>query len=90
MSLCVLVNGRCAGGVPICPTLFFQEAVAGASILGAMTAGSVTLPQQLGALPQAVMAAQAPGVITGRLGWAGDIDHTALPHVCTVEMEMHY
>ncbi|KAL7879855.1 poly(U)-binding-splicing factor PUF60a isoform X1 [Colossoma macropomum] len=41
------------------------EAVAGASILGAMTAGSVTLPQQLGALPQAVMAAQAPGVITG-------------------------
>ncbi|KAI4900329.1 hypothetical protein NFI96_028616 [Prochilodus magdalenae] len=42
-----------------------QEAVAGASILGAMTAGSVTLPQQLGGLPQAVMAAQAPGVITG-------------------------
>ncbi|XP_066537605.1 poly(U)-binding-splicing factor PUF60a isoform X2 [Hoplias malabaricus] len=41
------------------------EAVAGASILGAMTAGSVTLPQQLGGLPQAVMAAQAPGVITG-------------------------
>lgn len=44
--------------------LLFQEAVAGASILGAMTAGSVNLPQ----LPQAVMAAQAPGVITGRLG----------------------
>uniref|UniRef100_A0A4W4GB73 RRM domain-containing protein n=1 Tax=Electrophorus electricus TaxID=8005 RepID=A0A4W4GB73_ELEEL len=42
-----------------------QEAVAGASILGAMTAGSVNLPQQIGALPQAVMAAQAPGVITG-------------------------
>uniref|UniRef100_A0A3B1J3E9 Poly-U binding splicing factor a n=1 Tax=Astyanax mexicanus TaxID=7994 RepID=A0A3B1J3E9_ASTMX len=42
-----------------------QEAVAGASILGAMTAGSVTLPQQLSGLPQAVMAAQAPGVITG-------------------------
>ncbi|XP_026868599.1 poly(U)-binding-splicing factor PUF60a isoform X1 [Electrophorus electricus] len=41
------------------------EAVAGASILGAMTAGSVNLPQQIGALPQAVMAAQAPGVITG-------------------------
>ncbi|KAK3546130.1 hypothetical protein QTP70_024489, partial [Hemibagrus guttatus] len=38
-----------------------QEAVAGASILGAMTAGSVNLPQ----IPQAVMAAQAPGVITG-------------------------
>ncbi|XP_076828249.1 poly(U)-binding-splicing factor PUF60a isoform X2 [Brachyhypopomus gauderio] len=41
------------------------EAVAGASILGAMTAGSVNLPQQLGTMPQAVMAAQAPGVITG-------------------------
>uniref|UniRef100_A0A672M878 Poly(U)-binding-splicing factor PUF60-like n=1 Tax=Sinocyclocheilus grahami TaxID=75366 RepID=A0A672M878_SINGR len=39
-----------------------QEAVAGASILGAMTAGTgLNLPQ----LPQAVMAAQAPGVITG-------------------------
>lgn len=56
-------NGRCPGGVSICPTLFFQEAVAGASILGAMTGGSgLNLPQ----LPQAVMAAQAPGVITGR------------------------
>lgn len=56
-------NWRCPGGVPICPTLFFQEAVAGASILGAMTAGTgMTMPQ----LPQAVMAAQAPGVITGR------------------------
>ncbi|XP_051735017.1 poly(U)-binding-splicing factor PUF60a isoform X2 [Ctenopharyngodon idella] len=39
-----------------------HEAVAGASILGAMTGGSgLNLPQ----LPQAVMAAQAPGVITG-------------------------
>ncbi|XP_051555928.1 poly(U)-binding-splicing factor PUF60a isoform X3 [Myxocyprinus asiaticus] len=39
-----------------------QEAVAGASILGAMTAGTgLSLPQ----LPQGVMAAQAPGVITG-------------------------
>uniref|UniRef100_A0A671R9Y6 Poly(U)-binding-splicing factor PUF60 n=1 Tax=Sinocyclocheilus anshuiensis TaxID=1608454 RepID=A0A671R9Y6_9TELE len=39
-----------------------QEAVAGASILGAMTAGTgLNLPQ----LPQAVMAAQSPGVITG-------------------------
>lgn len=47
--------------------LFFQEAVAGASILGAMTAGSVNLPQ----IPQAVMAAQAPGVITGRPGSRG-------------------
>lgn len=45
--------------------LLFQEAVAGASILGAMTAGSVNLPQ----LPQAVMAAQAPGVITGKPGF---------------------
>uniref|UniRef100_A0AAY4AGA1 RRM domain-containing protein n=1 Tax=Denticeps clupeoides TaxID=299321 RepID=A0AAY4AGA1_9TELE len=40
-----------------------QEAVAGAQILGAMT-GAPGL-SQLGALPQAVMAAQAPGVITG-------------------------
>ncbi|XP_028833740.1 poly(U)-binding-splicing factor PUF60a isoform X1 [Denticeps clupeoides] len=39
------------------------EAVAGAQILGAMT-GAPGL-SQLGALPQAVMAAQAPGVITG-------------------------
>ncbi|XP_051984962.1 poly(U)-binding-splicing factor PUF60-like isoform X4 [Xyrauchen texanus] len=39
-----------------------QEAVAGASILGAMTAGTgLNMPQ----IPQAVMAAQAPGVITG-------------------------
>ncbi|XP_073704278.1 poly(U)-binding-splicing factor PUF60a isoform X5 [Garra rufa] len=39
-----------------------QEAVAGASILGAMAGGTgLSLPQ----LPQAVMAAQAPGVITG-------------------------
>ncbi|KAG1969685.1 poly(U)-binding-splicing factor PUF60a isoform X7 [Pimephales promelas] len=39
-----------------------QEAVAGASILGAMAGGTgLNLPQ----IPQAVMAAQAPGVITG-------------------------
>ncbi|KAK7159340.1 hypothetical protein R3I94_005618 [Phoxinus phoxinus] len=38
------------------------EAVAGASILGAMAGGTgLNLPQ----MPQAVMAAQAPGVITG-------------------------
>lgn len=42
----------------------FQEAV-GASVLGAL-AGPALLSQQLGGLPQAVMAAQAPGVITGR------------------------
>lgn len=41
-----------------------QEAV-GASVLGAL-AGPTLLSQQLGGLPQAVMAAQAPGVITGR------------------------
>uniref|UniRef100_A0A8C9SCA6 Poly-U binding splicing factor a n=2 Tax=Scleropages formosus TaxID=113540 RepID=A0A8C9SCA6_SCLFO len=41
------------------------EAVAGASVLGALAAPALTLSQQLGALPQAVMAAQAPGVITG-------------------------
>uniref|UniRef100_UPI0037E7F085 poly(U)-binding-splicing factor PUF60a n=1 Tax=Semicossyphus pulcher TaxID=241346 RepID=UPI0037E7F085 len=41
----------------------FQEAV-GVSVLGAL-AGPALLSQQLGGLPQAVMAAQAPGVITG-------------------------
>uniref|UniRef100_A0AAQ5Y238 RRM domain-containing protein n=1 Tax=Amphiprion ocellaris TaxID=80972 RepID=A0AAQ5Y238_AMPOC len=40
-----------------------QEAV-GVSVLGAL-AGPALLSQQLGGLPQAVMAAQAPGVITG-------------------------
>ncbi|XP_044514254.1 poly(U)-binding-splicing factor PUF60-like isoform X2 [Gracilinanus agilis] len=47
-----------------------QEAVAGAAVLGTLaTPGLVspalTLAQPLGALPQAIMAAQAPGVITG-------------------------
>ncbi|XP_034415804.1 poly(U)-binding-splicing factor PUF60-B isoform X1 [Cyclopterus lumpus] len=41
----------------------FQEAVAGASVLGALAAPQL-LSQQMG-MPQAVMAAQAPGVITG-------------------------
>ncbi|XP_061522431.1 poly(U)-binding-splicing factor PUF60-like isoform X1 [Phyllopteryx taeniolatus] len=41
----------------------FQEAVAGASVLGALAAPQL-LSQQMG-IPQAVMAAQAPGVITG-------------------------
>lgn len=41
----------------------FQEAVAGASVLGALAAPQI-LQQQMG-IPQAVMAAQAPGVITG-------------------------
>ncbi|XP_021468259.1 poly(U)-binding-splicing factor PUF60a isoform X2 [Oncorhynchus mykiss] len=40
-----------------------QETV-GSSVLGAL-AGPALLSQQLGGLPQAVMAAQAPGVITG-------------------------
>lgn len=40
-----------------------KEAVAGASVLGALAAPQL-LSQQMG-LPQAVMAAQAPGVITG-------------------------
>ncbi|XP_023688610.1 poly(U)-binding-splicing factor PUF60-B isoform X2 [Paramormyrops kingsleyae] len=40
-----------------------QEAVAGVSVLGAL-ASPLSLSQQL-SLPQAVMAAQAPGVITG-------------------------
>ena len=43
----------------------FQEAV-GVSVLGAL-AGPALLSQQLGGLPQAVMAAQAPGVITGMI-----------------------
>ncbi|XP_033854467.1 poly(U)-binding-splicing factor PUF60 isoform X1 [Acipenser ruthenus] len=43
-----------------------QEAVAGASVLGALTTTTaLTLGQPLGSLPLAVMAAQAPGVITG-------------------------
>ncbi|XP_072307168.1 poly(U)-binding-splicing factor PUF60-like [Eucyclogobius newberryi] len=42
---------------------FVKEAVAGASVLGALTAPQL-LGQQMG-IPQAVMAAQAPGVITG-------------------------
>lgn len=41
------------------------QEVVGASVLGAL-AGPALLSQQLGGLPQAVMAAQAPGVITGR------------------------
>ncbi|KAM4028696.1 poly(U)-binding-splicing factor PUF60 isoform 3-T3 [Anomaloglossus baeobatrachus] len=46
-----------------------QEAVAGAAVLGTLTSPglvtpALTLAQPLGALPQAVMAAQAPGVIT--------------------------
>ncbi|XP_028290140.1 poly(U)-binding-splicing factor PUF60-like isoform X2 [Gouania willdenowi] len=40
----------------------FQEAVAGATVLGALAAPQL-LGQQMG-IPQAVMAAQAPGVIT--------------------------
>lgn len=44
--------------------MVLQDAV-GTSVLGAFT-GPALLSQQLGGLPQAVMAAQAPGVITGR------------------------
>ncbi|XP_072363996.1 poly(U)-binding-splicing factor PUF60-like isoform X4 [Scyliorhinus torazame] len=49
-----------------------KEAVAGAAVLGVsglsapgLVTPALTLAQPLGALPQAVMAAQAPGVITG-------------------------
>ncbi|XP_055521877.1 poly(U)-binding-splicing factor PUF60-like isoform X2 [Leucoraja erinacea] len=49
-----------------------QEAVAGAAVLGVsglsapgLVTPALTLAQPLGGLPQAVMAAQAPGVITG-------------------------
>lgn len=53
-----------------------QEAVAGvtgAAVLSTLTTPglvtpALTLAQPLGALPQAVMAAQAPGVITGESG----------------------
>lgn len=39
---------------------------------------ALTLAQPLGALPQAVMAAQAPGVITGEPGWVR-APHPPLP-----------
>ncbi|XP_075437239.1 poly(U)-binding-splicing factor PUF60 isoform X4 [Ascaphus truei] len=47
-----------------------QEAVAGAAVLGTLASPGLVTPtlslsQPLGSLPQAVMAAQAPGVITG-------------------------
>ncbi|KAB5579550.1 hypothetical protein PHYPO_G00196300 [Pangasianodon hypophthalmus] len=41
-----------------------QEAVAGASVLGSLASPAQLLSQQIG-LPQAVLAAQAPGLITG-------------------------
>ncbi|XP_030635837.1 poly(U)-binding-splicing factor PUF60-B isoform X2 [Chanos chanos] len=41
-----------------------QEAVAGASVLGSLASPAHLLSQQMG-LPQAVLAAQAPGLITG-------------------------
>uniref|UniRef100_A0AAY4C9H5 RRM domain-containing protein n=1 Tax=Denticeps clupeoides TaxID=299321 RepID=A0AAY4C9H5_9TELE len=41
-----------------------QEAVAGASVLGSLASPAHILSQQIG-LPQAVLAAQAPGIITG-------------------------
>ncbi|XP_073668824.1 poly(U)-binding-splicing factor PUF60-B isoform X2 [Paramisgurnus dabryanus] len=41
-----------------------QEAVAGATVLGSLSSPAHILSQQLG-LPQAVLAAQAPGIITG-------------------------
>ncbi|XP_056148787.1 poly(U)-binding-splicing factor PUF60a [Lampris incognitus] len=51
-----------------------QEAV-GASVLGAL-AGPALFSQQLGAPPQAVMAAQAPGVITDSRGKMPAVDQT--------------
>ncbi|TRZ00123.1 hypothetical protein DNTS_020311 [Danionella cerebrum] len=41
-----------------------QEAVAGATVLGSLATPAQILSQQMG-LPQAVLAAQAPGIITG-------------------------
>uniref|UniRef100_A0A2K6TNF7 Poly(U)-binding-splicing factor PUF60 n=1 Tax=Saimiri boliviensis boliviensis TaxID=39432 RepID=A0A2K6TNF7_SAIBB len=67
-----LLTPATPGGLPPAATakITAQEAVAGAAVLGTLgTPGLVspalTLAQPLGALPQAVMAAQAPGVITG-------------------------
>ncbi|MBN3275715.1 PUF60 factor, partial [Polyodon spathula] len=46
--------------------VFENNGLAGASVLGALTTTTaLTLGQPLGSLPLAVMAAQAPGVITG-------------------------
>ncbi|MEE6462922.1 hypothetical protein FKM82_005691 [Ascaphus truei] len=52
------------------PTQILEEAVAGAAVLGTLASPGLVTPtlslsQPLGSLPQAVMAAQAPGVITG-------------------------
>ncbi|KAM7379907.1 hypothetical protein PAMP_005415 [Pampus punctatissimus] len=67
-----LLTPMAPGGLPVAAAvaaaaatakITAQEAV-GASVLGAL-AGPALLSQQLGGLPQAVMAAQAPGVITG-------------------------
>jgi hypothetical protein len=41
---------------------------------------ALTLAQPLGALPQAVMAAQAPGVITGKCEWVRALSFP-LPHL---------
>lgn len=44
--------------------MHLQEAVAGATVLGSLASPAHILSQQMG-LPQAVLAAQAPGIITG-------------------------
>lgn len=44
--------------------MLLQEAVVGATVLGSLTSPAHILSQQMG-LPQAVLAAQAPGIITG-------------------------
>ncbi len=44
--------------------MLLQEAVVGASVLGSLTSPAHIFSQQMG-LPQAVLAAQAPGIITG-------------------------
>lgn len=55
------------GPPPTSPSAFVPllQEVVGSSMLGAL-AGPAFLSQQLVGLPQAVMAAQAPGVITGK------------------------
>ncbi|KAG9347749.1 hypothetical protein JZ751_003763 [Albula glossodonta] len=66
MVIGLQVHGVDSGDSQNCKTnrIEYREAVAGASVLGALASPALSLSQQL-SLPQAVMAAQAPGVITG-------------------------
>lgn len=63
------------------PALCCVQETVGTSMLGALAA-PVLLSQQLGGLPQAVMAAQAPGVITG-----SPAHHKQTPH-CPITLKI--